>query len=56
MVSLLVKDDKDYARMYLIAEILLYTSLFSLTYFMYKIYSGVCSFAIPYFYFGEILS
>ena len=56
MVSLLVKDDKDYVRMYLIAEVLLYTSLFCLTWFMYKIYSGLCSFAIPYFYSGEILT
>ena len=51
-----IKDDKDYARMYIIAGILLYSTLFSFTYFMYKLSSGVCSFAIPYFYSGEILT
>lgn len=56
MVSLIVENDKDYARMQIIAGILLYLTLFSISYLFYKISSGIVDNTVPFICSGEILS
>tara|TARA_B100001057_G_scaffold350212_1_gene351690 strand:- start:184 stop:354 length:171 start_codon:yes stop_codon:yes gene_type:complete len=56
MVSLKIENDKDYARMQIIAEILLYLTLFSISYLLYKISGGIVNNTVPFICSGEILS
>ena len=56
MVSLIVENDKDYARMQMIAGILLYLTLFSMSYLFYRISGGILNNTVPFICSGEILS
>ena len=56
MVSLIVENDKDYARMQMIAGILLYLTLFSISYLFYKLSNGIVNNTVPFICSGEILS
>ena len=56
MVSLIIENDKDYARMQIIAGIFLYLTLFSISYLFYKISGGIVNNMVPFICSGEILS